>query len=299
MDASDFLDAGAASMWYTYRRGSGVFYKLGRTKVAPGKTALIAALLNELAANTEAAVTAQWPLLAQRSNAFFASSPSQGARSDAMRFALIANGTRTCYEVGVQSCRCQFIVRDELDDAIIWMARALGYDSLFLTATLLCNYQPQSSSGKGHNAGVRGFGAAYPEIVDVRPLDGGMGESQGRGEHAYLEDGGGAGGGSAIDVRMRRKRKDAAQSWVQSMQEGGRITLRGPPALLGTTKPPFDVPARPCNFSVARWTLQCEGHISSLPSAWNRCGVPTCDWVRAAAGSTSAPGASRSLVTDS
>ena len=39
-----FLDAGVAGMWYTFRRGSGIFYRLGRSLARPGKTAMAAAL---------------------------------------------------------------------------------------------------------------------------------------------------------------------------------------------------------------------------------------------------------------
>ena len=35
--ASEVLDGGAAGMWYTYRRGSGVFFRMGRAAVGVGK----------------------------------------------------------------------------------------------------------------------------------------------------------------------------------------------------------------------------------------------------------------------
>ena len=279
-DASDFLDAGAASMWYTYRRGSGVFYKLGRTLVAPGKTAMLAALLGELAMSADAA--AAWPRFARRSRFFSDEQPSEGARADAERLRRIANGTQSCTEAGVQLCRCHYILRDEFDDAMIWMARVLEYESLFLTATLLCNQPtpatPDGSAEMAHDAGGRGFGAAYPELVDVRPLEPAMVGAQARGEHAYLIAEGA--GSSVTDVRVRRKREEIAAAWVRSMRDDARLVLRGPPGGFGLHPGGKPDEVKQCNFSVARWTLQCDGHISSQLTAWHKCGVPTCGFIR-------------------
>ena len=311
-NASAFMDAGAASMWYTVRKGSGIFYRLGRTKLAPGKTALVAELLDEL--SQRPALAAQWPALAQRANLFAASAPSSGASADAERIRAVANGSASCVDNKLQPCRCRYVLHDTWDDAMVWLARALGYETLFMTATLLCN-QPMSGGvlGSGGGGSSRGFATAYPELVDVRPLDAAMVQAQARGVHKYLHepapssssDGAVSGSGSSsagaaehmtrpnelstgLDVHTRRKRPEAADAWVRQMLDARLLTLRNP----------FDVgneaDAKPCVFSVRRWTLQCADHISSRwpASPWARCGIVGCGYTvsggarRAAAGRT-------------
>lgn len=280
-DASDFLDAGAASMWYVFRRGSGIFYRLGRTLLAPGKTAMVAMLLMELAAH--AYLAERWPPIARRSGLFVQSAPSGGALADAQRILSVAKGAAHCGEVGIQPCRCRYILHDAWDDAMIWMARVLGYDTLFITATLLCNQPgPAPVTGNGTSTTARSFATAYPEIVDVRPLTPAMATDQAQGIHEYLA--GAAGGGNSsgngsngpkIDVRRLRKVPAVADMWVRQMRSEPRLALRDP---FGGKRLPPSSRLRPCNFSVVRATLECEDHISSWwhHAAWHRCGVPTC-----------------------
>lgn len=305
-NASVFLDAGVASAWYTVRRGSGIFYRLGRVKMAPGKTALVADLLQEL--SERPTLAASWPGIAARSNLFAATSPSAGASADADRLRAVANGSASCVDARVQSCRCRYVLHDSWDDAMTWMARALSYETLFITATLLCN-QPMdvlgatlvggsSSShthdGRGTNvqdagdatssSSSRGFATAYPELVDVRPLGAAMVREQAHGVHAYLQEPVRAGGvppsangtgiGGVVELHTRRKRPEAADAWVRQMREKRLLSLRDP----------FDVGsearARSCSFSVRQWTLQCDHHVSSRwqDSSWARCGIVGCGY---------------------
>ena len=267
MDASSFLDAGVASMWYTYRRGSGIFYRMGKTKLAPGKTAMVAALLRELAMQRNMTAMA-WPSMANRAGLFGVDTPSQGALRDSERLQYIAKGESACTERGVLLCRCRYIVQDEWDDVMIWMARELGYETLFFTATLLCN-QPLPN---GSLATRRSFGTAYPELVDVRPLTPAMTAEQAQGVHSYL--GGGDEQGKMVNVRSLRKRADVAEAWIRQIRDDGRLALRDP-FNHSTGKKGH---SRPCRFQTEKRTLQCEAHISSQwpESSWHRCGVPMC-----------------------
>ena len=266
MDASAFLDAGVASMWYTYRRGSGIFYRMGKTKFAPGKTAMVAALLRELATQRNTTATV-WPSIAQRARLFAGDAPSQGALKDSERLLYIAKGESACTERGVLLCRCRYIVQDEWDDAIIWMARELGYETLFFTATLLCN-QPLAN---GTLPTRRSFGTAYPELVDVRPLTPKMVEEQAWGVHSYL---GVEGEGKMVNVRSLRKRADVADAWVRQIRDDGRLALRDP----FNRSEGRERASRPCRFRTDQRTLQCDAHVSSQwpESSWHRCGVPMC-----------------------
>ena len=306
--ASAFMDAGVASMWYTFRRGSGIFYRLGRTMSAPGKTAMVAKLLREL--SSRPALAAAWPAVASYSNLFPVSAPSGGALADSERIRSVANGSASCPERRVQPCRCRYVLHDAWDDALVWIARALKYETLFFTATLLCN-QPaadsgasptakrssgggggggggsSSSSGGGSSSGSEGsggsggssgggsgrlFATAYPELVDVRPLDAAMVDEQARGVHAYLQPVLNA--TDAAELRTMRKRHDVAEAWIHKMRGQGLLSLRDP------IEPQAASSSR-CDFSVHRLTMQCDGHISSRwqRSAWSRCGIIGCGYV--------------------
>ena len=296
--ASDFLDAGAASMWHVYRRGSGIFYDMGKAKLAPGKTAMVAALLRELATRRANDTALRWPGVAGRAKLFAPSAPSLGASADAQRLLAVARGDAPCADKGVQLCRCRYILQDEWDDAMIWLARVLGYETLFFSATLLCN-QPYPN---GSIPNRRLFATAYPELVDVRPLSHAMVADQGRGVHspyfalrpaeaersatANAERGSSSGTADGAfkaerevaDVRGLRKLPHVAEAWVRKIRAEGRLTLRDPFATRLADE--AAAPPQPCHFNVSRWTLQCDAHVSSRwpQMAWHRCGVPTCGY---------------------
>ena len=145
--ASDFMDAGAAGMWYVLRRGSGIFYDLGkRTAVAPGKNAMMALLLREAARDPQ--LDEAWRARAQASGLFRtrrlppamapptaalrlpAYNGSAGARRDGDRIAATANGSSDCLKMRLRYCRCRYLLSDQWDHAMIWLARALGYETL-------------------------------------------------------------------------------------------------------------------------------------------------------------------------
>lgn len=278
-------------MWYTFRRGSGIFYRLGRSLARPGKTAMAAALLRELATHKKLAVA--WSGLAQRDNLFTesGSQSNRNAWADAERLQAIANGTMSCAQGRVQPCRCRYVLHDHWDNAIVWMARVLQYETLIFTATLLCN-QPQgmapasatppaasppstTTSGRvGVARGANGFTTAYPELVDVRPFEDSMADRQLRGEHAtylQLRDGG--------ELRAARKRPEIAEAWVRKIRVANVLTLRDPLRLAQ------DEAAVPCRFSDEHSTLQCAGHVSEAmgTSSWSKCGLAGCGYIHGGA----------------
>ena len=161
---SDFMDPGAAGMWYVYRRGSGIFYRMGRTKTGPGKNDMLASLLQEAHANSSHrfALDAPWRSLVTKAGLFDPEAPTSGLLGDAGRILAAANGSLTCGELGLRACRCTIVrtryapasqhisllarssakflpqvLGDEWDDALIWLARALRYDTLLFHATLI------------------------------------------------------------------------------------------------------------------------------------------------------------------
>eukprot|EP00966_Prymnesium_polylepis_P111042 2568679-Prymnesium_polylepis.1 len=182
--ASDFMDPGAAGMWYIFRRGSGVFYETGRTKTAPGKNAMMASLLREV--ERGGPLDMAWREFVVRDKL---TNYSEGAREDAERIRLTARGTKTCGGAALRACRCRYILGDQWDNVMVWLARRLAYDTLFFTATLLpargCVHQERNSNGTQRTVddAEPDFVTAYPELVDVRPLNAAMTDAQEKGEN--------------------------------------------------------------------------------------------------------------------
>ena len=117
---SDFMDPGAAGMWYVYRRGSGIFYRMGRTKTAPGKNDMLASLLQEAHANSSHrfALDAPWRSLVTKAGLFAPEMPTSGLLGDAGRILAAVNGSFTCGELGLRACRCT-IVRTRLSTQLL------------------------------------------------------------------------------------------------------------------------------------------------------------------------------------
>ena len=274
--ASDFMDAGAASMWFIYRRGSGIFYKMGRTKTAPGKNAMVHALLCEL---FEAGIPdAAWRQFVLREKLMEA---THGALADAERIRATANGSATCVDAQVRSCRCRYILGDDWDNVMVWLARRLGYETLFFTATLLppngCAHTIPHTKLKVPDDDLY-FVTAYAELADVRPLNEAMIKDQEAGQSRWLIKDGRAERAHAIYTL--RKRRNVGERWMDQIKNSKRLTLRDPFALDANES------VQPCNFSVRDSILKCSSHISSqLPrDGFGRCGLVMCGqlgaWVR-------------------
>jgi len=257
-DATSFLDGGLASMWYTYRRGSGIFYRLGRAKKAVDRTAILADLLLEVASHRS--LNAAWPAMAQRLN--FTSS-SLDAAKDSLQIRALSTGRRFCHSLGIRGCRCGNTLPENWDNAIIWAARGLGYESLLLTASLFCK---QGGGGDGTGKGTV-TPMALPEIVDVRPLR----PSWHREQEAGTLDNDILDGTYEQETRFRRKKAVIAAEWVEHLREHKVLSLRDPARLDDESA------AQSCVFSVETMSLSCAGHVSSTwqSSEWAQCGWAT------------------------
>lgn len=267
--ASAFMDSGSAGMWYLFRKGSGIFYQMGRTKAAPGKTAMMALLLQELSQLNSLSHEKTWHQIAERSGLFSSSAPSKSAAKDAERILAVANGSAHCNTNGISFCRCQSILHDLWDDAMVWAARILKYETLFFTATLLCHQQPNTT-----------FTTAYPELVDVRPLQESWVQEQGRGVLSMLAwppiapSSDGLHQGMYQPIYTLRKKPRVADRWIDEIRARGLLSLRDP------LFPSVPSHVRPCNFSVSKVSLQCANHISAEwpESEWHWCALPMCGY---------------------
>ncbi|KAL1503114.1 hypothetical protein AB1Y20_011177 [Prymnesium parvum] len=261
--AADVMDGGAGGMWYFLRRGSGVWLHAGRSKEAPGKNAMLAALLAELGRAPR--LDAQWRALAARQR-LFARAAGGGAAADGAALDATARGGATCAAAGVRRCRDAFVLDDSWDDAITWAGRALGYDTLAFGATLLAAARPP-------RRGAVEFVSAYAELVDLRLPDAAWREAQQRGAHPFLQPD----ATGATPLYARRKTAKAAELWLRRVREEGVLSLRDPLDPLDERR------ARPCNFSVGpTFVLRCAGHAptrwKALPvgGAWDSCGIAMC-----------------------
>ena len=163
-------------------------------------------------------------------------------------------------------CRDVFVLDDSWDDVLTWAGRALGYDTLFFSATLLPSTMTPS-------ADAIDFVSAYAEIVDLRVPDPDWVRLQSQGEHPFLE----GEPSSTAPLHARRKTARAAERWLRMVRDTGVLSLRDP---LRAADP---VRAKPCNFSLGPTSvLRCSGHAPSrwkaLPvgGAWDTCGVAMC-----------------------
>ncbi|KAL1530715.1 hypothetical protein AB1Y20_001614 [Prymnesium parvum] len=276
--ASNFMDAGAAGMWYIFRRGSGIFYDAGRTKVAAGKNAMMVSLLLEVEAASPLERT--WRTFVAREKLM---ARSAGAAADAEVIRQTATGSRTCAAAGLHACRCKYILGDQWDNVMVWLARRLGYETLFFTATLLpiqgCVHH-ELRNGTRHvveDADIY-FTTAYPELVDVRPLNDEMTREQEAGGHRWLVKDARAFSGPSLFTL--RKKRNVAERWLKSIREAERLTLRDPFSLEDATR------ARLCGFNASSRMLQCASHISSQwpHSRFKRDGMVMCGqggvWLR-------------------
>jgi hypothetical protein len=121
---SNFLDSSASGWWFTHAPGSGIFYDLGRTLVASFKNTLLIRLVDAYAAD--------------------AARHAPAGLSEALRHA--AGGSIRNLSEALRSHSCQpplsgcyigFLAPDDYDELVLWLGRALGYDSLCMAASPL------------------------------------------------------------------------------------------------------------------------------------------------------------------
>ena len=277
VSATDMLEAGPA-VWLTYRRGSGIFYDMGRSvKAAPGKNALMAELLFEVAARP--LLASRWLHMAYILDLFtgdLRKRPAKAAKEGQAQTATAAHavavnatvsGQLLCSEAGVQPCRCDVILGDTWDSAMIWAGRELGYDSLFMHATLLTDQCPKPPWALGGKDKLE-IMAAYPEICDLRLPNAEWTAREHELVYPYLQPGN-------DQPIFRPKTEHAAEEWLRSLAEERRFTLRD-----GLDVSRQDS-VRACNVSLGTgFTLRCDGHApaSMLPASrgWDRCARTMC-----------------------
>ena len=164
---SELLDHGPAGWWYVHAPGSGIFYHAGRSLAAPSKAAMLAKLLEEWAAKPEAQSEAnrvggkggKGGRHAGGSKGGGGGGTATGGADEgavdaatvkhlhrlmgekpldlARRLRMIESGI-PCHNVSWGRWRCvgDRIPSDNWDPLLVALGRALGYDSLFMTALM-------------------------------------------------------------------------------------------------------------------------------------------------------------------
>eukprot|EP00965_Chrysotila_dentata_P190033 6173652-Pleurochrysis_carterae.AAC.15 len=150
----EVTSSGPDARWYQLARGSGIFYRVGRVLLAPSKNAALSMLLREGAAQEN--VRRAWPP-SQVSNSEICSQAEICSNMSllASRLRSTASGQATCAESEIQPCVADYCLSDSWDSALYWIASALGYDSLILTASLCCSSSPAFSCAMSHVIDVR------------------------------------------------------------------------------------------------------------------------------------------------
>mmetsp|Transcript_129739 Transcript_129739/g.236028 ORF Transcript_129739/g.236028 Transcript_129739/m.236028 type:complete len:438 (+) Transcript_129739:122-1435(+) len=217
--ADQFVDnPDISGWWFIHAPGSGIFYHAGRTCVATHKTSMLAKLLGEYISKPHASTlahalpTAPLPL------------------TDLLaRVRLVADGSRTCEEVGIPSCRLPYVLADEWDPVLVGLGRRLTYTSLFFTAS------PRLLDG-----------TAEGELVDLRiPAS-----------HLFDDM-----RSSRFMPKLQNFTTEQARTMMQEYTVTQRISLRDP------FDPADSEKARACLFtnqSGEPWgrRLACSGHVS-------------------------------------
>ena len=276
---SDFLDHGPAGWWYIHAPGSGIFYHAGRTLAAPSKAMLLRQLIE------------QWSAIAT-SKSSFTSTMSNPLHPEVRRLVKQFVGDAPletakvlrkleagvpCRNVSWGRWRCvgDFVPSDNWDPLLIGLGRALGYDSLMLTATM---WGRALGSHKRLLALAQGRpppdeppprpsyeGELSAEVVDLRLPRTMMSATRGG------QGGGGGGGGAAASPPLllpdymlggsSAKREAMASEWAASLLEASppRLSLRDPFRLHDESR------AVRCDFNASGGPtvrLACDGHIS-------------------------------------
>ena len=242
---ADFIDPGPAGIWFHYAKGSGIFYRSGRTLVSPAKNAALASLFAE--ASRTAAVAERWP------PAGFVESKLVDSSYKARNLAwlteqmhLTSRGMRNCTQAGLRGFRTPYIVHDDWDSVMVWLARQLAYDTIFLTASLCCTPDVTNQCG-------------VAELVDVRI------------PKTVLSDGQLSMPKPAMGSFLRKpmdtlpmsaytsKSTDLSRSWAKGLYASHTLTPRDPWDVAKSNR------SQACRFlqEIRGW-LSCDGHLPSM-----------------------------------
>ena len=260
---ADFMDGGAA-MWFYPTSGSGIFYQAGRTLMSPSKNEAMALLLEELAGTPT--LSKSWPPfgLSRICSSTTCAQPATLARR--VRTAL-APDRGGCGAARLQHCGNGHVLGDAWDALLVWLGRALKYDTIVLKATLC---------GCGWACGPCApmecpptLSTTHPELVDLRIPDAvrWRADLQNRtlfvaGSPEHLSGLSVANAvGSLPPPATTRKHARIARDWMRSYRLGRVLTLRDPLNLADESR------VRPCIFDPSRASLGCMGHPSDHLSA--------------------------------
>ena len=226
--------------------------------VAPSKNAALAILFAE--AGTSSEVVAQWPPFGFTALELV-SVPEASTNLTWLTEQMhqTSKGFKTCKRAGIARCRAPYIVGDEWDSTLVWLGRALRYDSLVLTASLCCSARPESQCGVSEIADLR-IPQAVLTSAKMNSTLYAKGSPEARFGTKQLSLG-------SLPASFDTTKSDVlGHKWMLGLRRARRFTIRNPFNLTATSS------SRPCRFTTQphMW-LGCEGHYSmsltDLPSA--------------------------------
>ena len=135
LHAIDGEGRGPSPFWYRFAPGSGIWYDCGeRMLTSSSKGGALLQLVDEWHATGrhDADTAARLASSIDGGTLWFL-----GEADFAARLRRLVRGDARCDEVRVPNCRQDFILGDEWDVATLQLGRALGYDTLFITAAML------------------------------------------------------------------------------------------------------------------------------------------------------------------
>lgn len=169
-----FADPGPGGMWYVAERGTGIYYDTGRSLTVPTKNEAMAQMTTELTQLPE--TRAKVCRLLQKRFPFTMPSDRPirklcgelGPLADlAAGLHRTAEGTKRCNEAGVLECSDEdgsdgYDLNDAWDVPMIWIARALKYDTLFFYAEFKSSVFKLSGTIREKEM------CGFSELVDLR-----------------------------------------------------------------------------------------------------------------------------------
>ena len=270
-DWSDFMDGGAAGMWYYPAAGSGIFYRLGRTLTAVTKNDALAGLLEALSRDGLLR-RSSWPpfgldQLALCANTTMYTHPD--VLASRVRFAQAGGAGGGCRVAGLWQCGNDHILGDAWDSLLVWLGRLLGYDTIVLRSTL-CGCGWACGPCVPHSC-PPALSEAHPEVIDLRVPDVVRWRADGLNRTLFLAGSPewrsglaqAAGKGSVPPKSSVRKHPVVASDWMSAYLQSDILSLRDPQHPLDANR------ATPCLFQASRASLGCANHPSASLSRFS------------------------------
>lgn len=233
LDFEDYPRVHGSAWWFMHAPGSGIFYHAGRTLTAPTKIAMFKRLLELWLVVDWTA----WPELNEELRQV-ASGDQHGFLA---KVKAVESGEQSCRMAGLPHCYDMLdggslyvdswtLYDEPYDDLSIRMGRALGFDTLFFSASFL---RPDIQRGSQPRMNATFAGA---EMVDLR-----------RPSWAQKPN------SETADAWASASASQRADSWAEDMRRRGTLSLRDP---LAPARP-----GMPCDFALTH-QLACKGHPS-------------------------------------